>query len=143
MLYCILANPILYSHLINQGMNVFARTEKGEILDRIAIGLSGLCAVHCLATTILVALLASVGGVLASPAIHETGLTLAIIVGVIALGRGIVVHGFMLPAAIGGLGLGTMAGALSLPHGGAEAAYTVIGVAIVALGHDLNRRAAL
>ena len=65
-------------------------------------------------------------------------LTLAMIVGAFALGRGILEHGFMMPSAIGGLGLGVMAGALSLPHNGAEAAYTVAGVLILALGHRLN-----
>ena len=34
--------------------------------------------------------------------------------------------------------LGVMAGALTLPHDGTEALYTVIGVAILALGHRLN-----
>jgi hypothetical protein len=32
-----------------------------------------------------------------------------------------------------------MAGALTLPHDGSEALYTVIGVGILALGHELNR----
>ena len=35
-----------------------------------------------------------------------------------------------------------MAGALSLPHGGNEAIYTVLGVSILALGHRLNGLAA-
>jgi hypothetical protein len=37
-----------------------------------------------------------------------------------------------------------MAGAISLPHDGSgmETVWTLIGVAILALGHDLNRRAA-
>jgi hypothetical protein len=35
-----------------------------------------------------------------------------------------------------------MAGALTLPHGELEIMYTVLGVAILALGHDLNVRAA-
>ena len=35
-----------------------------------------------------------------------------------------------------------MAGALSLPHDGTESLYTVIGVAILALGHRLNFMAA-
>lgn len=48
----------------------------------------------------------------------------------------------MMPSAVGGLGLGVMAGALSMPHDGTEAIYTVIGVLIVALGHRLNRMAA-
>jgi hypothetical protein len=34
-----------------------------------------------------------------------------------------------------------MAGALSIPHDGAEIVYTMIGVGLLALGHDLNRRA--
>ena len=107
-------------------------------LDRLAMGLSGLCVVHCVATAVLLALLASAGGLLGAPIIHEVGLTLAMIVGAFALGRGILEHGFMMPSAIGGLGLGVMAGALSLPHNGAEAAYTVAGVLILALGHRLN-----
>jgi len=111
-------------------------------LDRVAIGLSGLCMVHCVATTVLLAMLASAGGMLGAPWIHEVGLTLAMLVGAFALGRGIWEHGFMMPSAVGGLGLGVMAGALTLGHGGNEALYTMVGVAILALGHDLNRRAA-
>jgi hypothetical protein len=111
-------------------------------LDRIAIALSGLCMVHCLATAVFLGLLASAGGFLGSPWIHEVGLTMAMILGGIALGRGIYEHGFMLPSAIGSLGLGVMAGALSLPHGGNEAMYTVLGVSILALGHRLNGMAA-
>lgn len=112
-------------------------------MDRIAIGLSGLCLVHCLASAILVAMLASAGGMLLNPVIHEVGLLVAIGLGLVALGRGIVEHGFMMPAAVGGLGLGVMAGALTLPHDGAEVVYTILGVAILALGHDLNRRAVI
>jgi hypothetical protein len=111
-------------------------------LDRLAIGLSGLCMVHCVATAVLLAMLASAGGILGSPLIHEVGLSLAMLIGAFALGRGIWEHGFMMPSAVGGLGLGVMAGALTMPHNGGEALYTVIGVAILALGHDLNRRAA-
>ena len=111
-------------------------------LDRYAIGLSGLCLVHCLATAVVLGLLSSLGGLLGDPWIHEVGLGLAMILGTVALGRGIVQHGFMMPSAVGGLGLGVMAGALSLPHGGGEELFTVVGVAILALGHQLNRIAA-
>ena len=107
-------------------------------LDRIAMGLSGLCVVHCVATAVLLGLLASAGGFLGSPIVHEVGLTLAMLIGSFALGRGIIEHGFMLPSAIGALGLGVMAGALSLPEGGHEPIYTVCGVMILALGHRLN-----
>ncbi|MBX9731235.1 MAG: MerC domain-containing protein [Sphingomonas sp.] len=110
--------------------------------DRIAIGISGLCAVHCLATAVLVALAASAGGLLLSPIIHEVGLMIAIGLGALALGRGVLQHGYMMPAAIGALGLGVMAGAISLPHDGSgETLFTLIGVGLLALGHDLNRRA--
>ena len=107
-------------------------------LDRFAMGLSGLCAVHCVATAVLLGLVASAGGFLGQPIVHEIGLTLAMVIGTFALGRGILEHGFMLPIAIGALGLGVMAGALSLPHDGREPLYTIIGVMIVALGHRLN-----
>ena len=110
--------------------------------DRIAIGISGLCAVHCLATAVLEALAASAGGLLLSPIIHEVGLVIAIGLGALALGRGVLQHGYMMPAAIGALGLGVMAGAISLPHDGSgETLFTLIGVGLLALGHDLNRRA--
>jgi hypothetical protein len=107
-------------------------------LDRIAMGLSGLCLVHCLATAVLLGLVSAAGGVLGAPIIHEVGLTLAMVLGAIALGKGILDHGFMMPSAIGGLGLGVMAGALTMPHDGTEAVYTVVGVMILALGHRLN-----
>jgi hypothetical protein len=110
-------------------------------IDRLAITLSGLCAVHCFATAVLLGLLASVGGVLENPLFHETGLVLAILLGAVALGHGAVRHGFMMPAAVGSLGLGIMAGALTMDHGLMESIYTILGVGILALGHDLNHRA--
>lgn len=97
--------------------------------------------VHCLATAVLVALAASAGGLLLDPHIHEIGLAIAIPLGALALGRGIWTHGYMMPSAIGGLGLGVMAGALTLPHSEVEVLYTLIGVGTLALGHELNRRA--
>lgn len=111
-------------------------------LDRLAIGLSGFCIVHCLATAVLLGMLSAAGGLLGSPLVHEVGLGLAMIVGAFSLGRGIMKHGFMMPSSVGSMGLGVMAGALSLPHDGTEALYTVVGVAILALGHQLNSIAA-
>jgi hypothetical protein len=111
-------------------------------LDGIAMGLSGLCLVHCLATAVLLAFVSAAGSVFGAPIIHEVGLTLAMLLGAVALGRGIFEHGFMMPSAIGGLGLGVMAGALTLPHDGGEALATVFGVMILALGHRLNVMAA-
>lgn len=113
-------------------------------VDNLAIGLSGVCVVHCIASSVFLALAASAGGMLLNPLFHEIGLTIAIGFGIVALGRGILTHGYMLPAVVGSAGLGTMAGAVSLPHdgSGAETLWTIVGVALLALGHDLNRRAA-
>lgn len=122
---------------------MFAKVGGSGSMDRAAIALSGLCLVHCLATSVVLAVLASAGGLLVAPIVHEIGLTLAILLGVVALGRGVVEHGFMMPSAVGGLGLGVMSGALTMPHSDLETVYTIVGVAILALGHDLNRRAVI
>jgi len=110
-------------------------------LDRLAIGLSGLCVVHCVTSAIAVVLLTSAGGVFVDHRIHEVGLLLAIGLGIVALGMGIREHGFVMPAAVGALGIGMMTGAITLEHDGSEIMYTILGVAVLALGHDLNRRA--
>ena len=110
-------------------------------LDRIAMALSGLCAVHCVATAVLLGLLASAGGMLGRPIIHEVGLTLAMILGAIALGRGIREHGFLLPSTVGVTGLGIMGYAMTLHETGYEPAFTILGVAVLALGHRLNMMA--
>jgi hypothetical protein len=111
-------------------------------LDRVAMGLSGLCLVHCITTAILLGLLASAGGFLGQPVIHEVGLVMAMILGAVALGRGVREHGFVLPAAVGMTGLSVMGYALTLHETGLEPVYTVAGVMILALGHRLNVMAA-
>jgi MerC mercury resistance protein len=110
-------------------------------LDRIAMGLSGLCAVHCIATAVLLGLLASAGGLLGKPIIHEVGLTLAMIIGAFALVRGIREHGFILPSAVGVFGLALMAYAMTLHETGYEPVVTIAGVSVLALGHRLNMMA--
>jgi hypothetical protein len=120
---------------------MFAYSVKNDSIDRMAIGLSGLCLVHCLGSAIFLGMISATGGLLSSPIIHETALVLAIGLGIVALGRGIAEHGFMMPAVIGSLGLNIMTGALTMPHDGSEAFCTIVGVAILALGHHLNRRA--
>lgn len=107
-------------------------------LDRIAIGLSAVCTVHCVATAVLFAVLASAGGLLGRPIIHEVGLTLAMVLGALALGRGIREHGFVLPSMVGASGLAIMAYAMTLHESGYEPVFTIIGVCVLALGHRLN-----
>jgi hypothetical protein len=112
-------------------------------LDRLAIALSGLCLAHCVVTTVLVALLASAGGVLVSPVIHEVGLACAIVLGLVALGWGYREHSRILPVAVGSLGIGVMAGALSLGHVPLEIPLTMLGVTLLSIGHWLNRKAVI
>ncbi|MBJ7502056.1 MAG: MerC domain-containing protein, partial [Sphingopyxis sp.] len=79
--------------------------------DQLAMGLSGLCLVHCLATTIFFASIASVGGVfLENHLFHEIGLIVAIGFALITLVSGVLSHGYMMPFAVGSFGLGMMAG---------------------------------
>ncbi len=114
--------------------------------DRLAILVSGICVVHCVASAVLVAVLSAFGGFLLDPIFHEVGLVLAIALGALGLGRGALQHGNLWPIAVGSVGLGIMAGAMTLPHDtglghAGEAFWTIVGVGILALGHDLNRRA--
>jgi hypothetical protein len=109
--------------------------------DGLGLSIAGLCLLHCLITTVLLAILASGSGVLLNPMIHEAGLGLAILLGVVALGKGFRAHGLFLPAFVGALGIGMMGGALTLPHGVMEIAWTVIGVVLLGFGHLLNHRA--
>lgn len=119
-------------------MKAFSSDMSG--IDRLAIGLSALCGVHCLATSLLIGAMASLGGILETPIIHEGGLMLAILLGAVSLGTGALRKGTMLPVAVGSLGLGVMAGALSHHHSAMETVYTLLGVGILSLGHILNGR---
>ncbi len=110
-------------------------------LDRAGITLSALCAVHCLATLVLVSALGLGGELLADPIIHEAGLALAMVVAAVAIGWGALRHRRAGPFVTAMTGLTFMGGALAVPHGYDEAVLTIIGVALVSLGHILNLRA--
>lgn len=110
-------------------------------LDRMAIGLSALCAVHCVATILLLGALSSLGYFFASPIIHEAGLAVAIMIGAVALGAGLRRHRLVWPSLIGFAGLSLMGVALMLSHGAGEAAVTICGVSLVAIAHFLNMKA--
>lgn len=109
-------------------------------LDRLALGLSALCLVHCVASIVLVASLAGGGHLLEHPAWHQIGLGLAIVFAALGLGTGYRRHGQHAPLLIGGLGLAFMVAALFVPHGVQEAVLTVIGVSVVAIAHFQNIR---
>ncbi|PEQ12236.1 hypothetical protein B2G71_13595 [Novosphingobium sp. PC22D] len=109
-------------------------------LDHTGLLLSGLCAVHCVLSVVIVSALGLGGQFLLDPHIHEVGLALALAIGGISLGFGVLRHGRLGPLLIGAAGLALMAAAISVPHGTGEAALTVIGVALVALAHIRNLR---
>lgn len=107
-------------------------------LDRVAIGLSSLCLVHCIATVLLTAVLASAGAALANPAWHEVGFTIAMLIGAVALGRGYAAHRDRRPLLIGGAGLALMGVGLLGAEGLPEIAATMTGVVLLAVAHRRN-----
>jgi hypothetical protein len=109
-------------------------------LDRVGVFLSGLCAVHCLLGLLLVSALGLGGELLLAPAIHQIGLALAILVGILTLGVGMLRHGRLGPLVLGSGGIALMAAALATGHGPYEALLTIVGVALLALAHIRNLR---
>jgi len=110
-------------------------------LDQIGIGLAGLCAVHCVATLILVAGLGIGGHFLLSHEIHEYGLAAAFLIAAIAIGWGAQRHRQLGPFLIALSGFSFMGAALFIGHGALEAVLTIIGVILVSIGHLTNIRA--
>jgi MerC mercury resistance protein len=122
------------------------RTTLRRRLDHLGIGLAGLCALHCLVTLVVISAL-GLGGVvgghyLLDENIHRIGLLLALLVGGLAMGWGLVRHRRRLPFAVAAGGLSLMAAALVIPHGANEFLLTLVGVAMVSAAHLLNLRAA-
>lgn len=109
-------------------------------LDLTGVVLGGLCLVHCLATILVVSALGLGGQLLLSPDIHRVGLLLALIIAAVAIGWGALRHRRAAPFVTAMMGLSFMGGALAVPHGPKEAVLTIIGVALVSLGHILNLR---
>lgn len=109
-------------------------------LDRAGIVLSGACAVHCLISIVLVSGLGLGGEFFLSPEIHRYGLVIATLIAAVAIGWGALRHRVAAPFVVAMTGLTFMGGALAVPHGVEEAVLTIIGVALVSLGHILNIR---
>jgi len=107
-------------------------------LDRIGMLLSCLCAVHCVAGLVIVVGLGLGGGLLLDPAIHRVGLLLATLIAGVAIGLGAIQHRRAAPFVVAMMGLSFMGGGLAVEHGAEEAVLTIIGVALVSLGHVLN-----
>lgn len=115
-------------------------------LDHLGIGLGGLCALHCLVTLVVIWAL-GLGGVLGGhflldENIHRVGLALALVIGGLAIGWGLLRHRRMLPFGVALAGLTLMAVALAVPHGANEFMLTLVGVTLVSAAHLMNIRAA-
>jgi len=110
--------------------------------DQLGIGLAGLCAVHCVATVLIISSLGIGGHFLLAHEIHEFGLVIAVAVAAIAIGWGVWIHRRKGPFIVASIGLAIMAGALFVGHGAQEAALTIVGVTIVSIGHLMNIRLA-
>lgn len=119
-----------------------SRSSLRRRLDQLGIGLAGLCAIHCLATLLLVSALGLGGHFLMEENIHRIGLFLAMVVAAVAIGWGLMRHGRIMPFLVALAGLALMAAALVVPHGANEFLLTLLGVALVSAGHVLNLRAA-
>lgn len=111
-------------------------------LDSVGIALAGLCALHCLATLVVISALGLGGHFLLDESIHRVGLLLALGVAAVAIGWGMVRHRRALPFGVALVGLAFMGLALVVPHGTNEFLLTLAGVAVVAAAHWLNIRAA-
>ena len=109
-------------------------------LDRAGIFLSAACAVHCVLSILLVSAFGIGGELFFEPDVHRIGLVAATLIAGVAIGWGAVRHRVAAPFVVAMTGLTFMGGALAVPHGIKEAVLTIIGVALVSLGHILNLR---
>ena len=118
------------------------RAAAAHWLDGLAISLSAVCVVHCLALPVIIALLPALSQWLQLPeAIHAWLLAGAIPISMAVLGKSAHRH----PAARGTLllglaGLTLMGAALFAPSEVLEAAITVSGAALLASAHVKNWR---
>lgn len=125
-------------------LNALPPASRGSLrrrLDHIGIGLAGLCALHCLATLVVISALGFGGHFLFDENIHRIGLALALGVAAVAIGWGLLRHGRKVPFSVAAVGLVLMGAGLVVPHGANEFLLTLAGVALVSLGHILNLRA--
>ncbi|MBA4045207.1 MAG: MerC domain-containing protein, partial [Erythrobacter sp.] len=94
------------------------------------------------ATLVVISTLGLGGHFLLDDNIHRIGLLLALAVGAVAIGWGLLRHRRILPFGVAMTGIALMAAALVIPHGADEFLLTLAGVALVSVGHLLNLRAA-
>ncbi|MBH0032086.1 MULTISPECIES: MerC domain-containing protein [unclassified Pseudoalteromonas] len=110
-----------------------------SVMDRMAIGLSVMCTVHCFATPVILALLPSFAVMqIDSEQFHLWILTAVMPTSLLALSLGCKKHKLMRYMACGVIGLAFMICAVLLGHEIAEKALTLIGSAFIAVAHWFN-----
>jgi hypothetical protein len=126
-------------------MLIFSASHKPtRLLDFAAIGLSGLCLVHCLGTSLLLGLVAggNLFNIWHSELVHVVLLAIAAPLTLWTLVRSHRCHGSGLALLFGIAGLKLMALALAFTASSQlEMWITVAGVALLAAGHIMNLRA--
>ncbi len=111
------------------------------LLDRLAIGLSGLCLLHCTAGFLLLTLF-TLSGEWLDHRVHAIGLLLAMPLAAIALWRGWRRHGRAAIGLMGVAGLLIMGLSLLIEHGETlEILLSMAGVTLLAVAHWQNLRA--
>ncbi len=112
------------------------------LLDRLAIGTSLLCLLHCIGLPILFAMLPALSSVLPlGEGVHVLMLLTALPVSGIALTGGYRAHGRIVPAILGTLGLVALAvGVMFASTPAIETAFTVAGGLALATAHIGNWR---
>lgn len=131
-------NDVILSHTFGS-MREALLSIRGR-LDRAGVLLSGFCAVHCLLSLLIISTLGLGSHALLAPSVHKIGLLLAVLIGAVTLGIGVVRHGRRAPLILGSVGLALMACAVAAAHGAGEAVLTIAGVALVAAAHIGNLR---
>ena len=120
------------------------RSIRTSLFDGLAIGLSLLCALHCLVLPVLLVLLPGLVSLgLENEAFHRWMLGVVIPVSVYALTKGCREHNRYPLLILGGVGLVFLVLAILLEERTGvigEQAFTLIGVALLAVGHLLNFR---
>jgi len=112
-------------------------------LDKLAIGLSVLCLVHCLSVPLLLLAAPALGMLLevTESSVHWTLLALALPISLYALWQGFRHHGQRNALLIGSAGLVLMLLAVThVAEAGLEAPLTVAGVLVLLGAHVLNLR---
>ena len=110
-----------------------------SVMDRMAIGLSVMCTVHCFATPVILALLPSFAVLqIDSEQFHLWILAAVLPTSLLALSLGCKKHKRLRYMGCGVIGLAFMICAVLLGHEVAEKALTLIGSAFIAVAHWFN-----